>query len=1021
MRPLFVINDQADVEDSMKDIRMSLDLLHKQGFSGIYIHPRPGMMLEYLSKDWFRLVRGIIKHCREKGLAVGLYDENSYPSGFAGGHVPSQAPETVSRYIIPVFGIGRTALPASFLSLFDFTEGRAGINMRREGISSVQPWVAFIERTIEPSPWHAHFPYVSLLDPQTFPAFLKSTHLRYKEELSIEEWNYIDSMFTDEPHLPGEAHGGWGGGLHASPWIRQAFCKQYGYSLEENLPSLYWNIEGASKVRFDYYELLHKLWVKHWAKPYHDWGKTEKVCITGHYLEHDWPMPYATPGHMHLLKYMDWPGTDVLENFLLEGHDDGDPQNLGACPVGREPQVLFWLRQAQSVANQFGKEKIMCESWGAGGNDSTPKDWLRIGRFLAVNGVNHFVPHYAPVTIRGSRKTDHPQFFSKANPSFSYLKKMNEELQCLSDFVSQGKMENRILLLDPITTGYTLAQKSDCLGLERFEDCWLQREFIGATQKSFEQLRTTTNLLAQTLSDHQMDFDIGDEYIIEEDAVVEERCINIVQQSYQCIVIPSCLENLRRATYVKLIEFLRQGGKVITVHGVGGLLDGEPFNWSKQFESYDGYILCDSHDSLVNTLNQKIPSRIGSKEALPSNLLHQRRVSQNGEIQYLLVNPNNFDCSLHLQFSEGEILNGYYTDTKEYLIIEGGCLCLPATKACLLSIGHSAEKFKANEDTIFSSKKFIDLCNQEPLGIKRQSDNVWVLDSCRAYINETAYEEAFVYLQNERYWQSAGLNNNGLFMQVQFQHQLYQRVEDLAPEATARFIYQFEIGDCDSLNNWRLGVECSEVWKIRVNGKCIGEKLPETWRDPSIDLFCLDHVLQIGENTVSLSTEKFDLRQELDQIYLLGDFSLESTAESFVARKSKPLQIGSWSQQGLPFYDQAILYTYQAVESGIVNLASLPWKGSVLRVQIGDQVWLSYDPGESRELEVQSGQYIEIEVVGIAFNLWGPWRNTQRREKVAWALDWMGDKVNVQKLLPNQYPMLDCGILKNVTNKNQVI
>ena len=33
------------------------------------------------------------------GIEVNIYDENSYPAGFAGGHVPSRAPDTASQYV----------------------------------------------------------------------------------------------------------------------------------------------------------------------------------------------------------------------------------------------------------------------------------------------------------------------------------------------------------------------------------------------------------------------------------------------------------------------------------------------------------------------------------------------------------------------------------------------------------------------------------------------------------------------------------------------------------------------------------------------------------------------------------------------------------------------------------------------------------------------------------------------------------------------------------------------------------
>src|SRR5215203_6598370 len=48
-----------------------------------------GFMTEYLSARWFELMRRVVKEFLRLGLVPYLYDENSYPSGLAGGHVPA--------------------------------------------------------------------------------------------------------------------------------------------------------------------------------------------------------------------------------------------------------------------------------------------------------------------------------------------------------------------------------------------------------------------------------------------------------------------------------------------------------------------------------------------------------------------------------------------------------------------------------------------------------------------------------------------------------------------------------------------------------------------------------------------------------------------------------------------------------------------------------------------------------------------------------------------------------------------
>jgi len=91
--PLWVWNTNVTTHDID---RMLADM--KEGvFGGAFVHPRPGMITDYLSDDWFVLYKYSVKKGKELGLDIWIYDENSYPSGFAGGHVPSEMPESYNQ------------------------------------------------------------------------------------------------------------------------------------------------------------------------------------------------------------------------------------------------------------------------------------------------------------------------------------------------------------------------------------------------------------------------------------------------------------------------------------------------------------------------------------------------------------------------------------------------------------------------------------------------------------------------------------------------------------------------------------------------------------------------------------------------------------------------------------------------------------------------------------------------------------------------------------------------------------
>ena len=91
--PFWVWNNDVSKEDVDRFLRE----YKERGFGGVFIHPRYGMITEYLSPKWFELVKYSKDVAKELDLKLWIYDEDSYPSGFAGGHVNEQMPESYNQ------------------------------------------------------------------------------------------------------------------------------------------------------------------------------------------------------------------------------------------------------------------------------------------------------------------------------------------------------------------------------------------------------------------------------------------------------------------------------------------------------------------------------------------------------------------------------------------------------------------------------------------------------------------------------------------------------------------------------------------------------------------------------------------------------------------------------------------------------------------------------------------------------------------------------------------------------------
>ena len=275
-------------------------------------------MTEYLGSEWFRLWGLSIAESKRLGLLISIYDENSYPSGFAGGHVPSLAPDTVGEFVYPEAGTGGLAT----FAVEKLPDGTVKSATKIARPATGQTAITFRLQHNRATAWNAGFPYVDLTNPNTTPVFIKTTHEAYKEHFGAEFGKTVRWIFTDEPRvtqsdIPGVP------GVPLTYYIIAEFKKRCGYDLVDNLPSLFWDTGEFRKVRFDYWQTIHDLFKENYWRPVFQWCERNHMQFTGHAWEHEWPMPFGDPGHASDYAWQHAPGIDWL----------GLQSNIAALPV----------------------------------------------------------------------------------------------------------------------------------------------------------------------------------------------------------------------------------------------------------------------------------------------------------------------------------------------------------------------------------------------------------------------------------------------------------------------------------------------------------------------------------------------------------------------------------------------------------------------------------------------------------------------------------------------------------------
>ena len=94
--PFWSLNDLLEPEE----LRKQLQQFKEGGFGGAYLHSRTGLLTEYLGNDWWKAMDTGADTCKELGLEAWFYDEDKWPSGFAGGAVPKKSEDYRAKALV---------------------------------------------------------------------------------------------------------------------------------------------------------------------------------------------------------------------------------------------------------------------------------------------------------------------------------------------------------------------------------------------------------------------------------------------------------------------------------------------------------------------------------------------------------------------------------------------------------------------------------------------------------------------------------------------------------------------------------------------------------------------------------------------------------------------------------------------------------------------------------------------------------------------------------------------------------
>ena len=938
--PLWTWNDML-TEDQ---IRSTMRDLASQKVMQVFVHPRPGLMTPYLSKDWFRLWKVALDEAEKLDMNVWIYDENSYPSGFAGGLVPEAMPESRGKGIHFAETNQPPKLTKDTLAIYSLADNTFENVTKKLKSGQTLPDAKYLVASIRLAPaggWFGGKYYVDLLKPGVTEKFIEITMEAYRRELGEHFGKRLPGWFTDEPHLAPA------GGLHFSDTLLQDFQKRWGYDLIDHLPSLRSPIGDFKRIRHNYYQLLLELFIDRWAKPCYEYCEKYNLEFTGHYWEHGWPGAGHGGDNMAMYAWHQRPAIDTLMNQYNEGTN---------AQFGNVRAVL----ELASVANQLGKKRTLCEAYGAGGWDLRFEDMKRIGDWLYVLGVNTLDEHISYVTIRGARKRDHPQSFSYHEPWWPDYHIMATYFTRLSAALSSGEQINKILLIEPTTT--TWMYQTDGSHLNN----------IG---NQFQKLLTD-------MAKAQVEFDIGCEDIIERNGSVQGKSLIIGQRAYETVIIPPLTETLNAKTMDLIEAYAKAGGKILCCGQPPTLIEGQPSDRGKAAAKNTAWQETDKADIIKTLITESDdPFAIKINRGQTGILFHHRRKLKDGRLLFLTNTSIDAPITGTIQAAAKSIqqwnLETGKSSPYQFATNNAGLKTefdLPPCGSILLFLsdksGNSAAKDEAKTTIIPATDK---------PEIKRIAPNVLTLD----YVDITAAAETkkdtYFYQANQFAFQKNGMDRNPWDSAVQLHDQLITKT--FPPESGFEATYKFNI-EAKVPNPLHIVIERTDLYDIECNGKKVSAKKGDWWLDKAFSKIDITAAAKTGENIVRIKASPMTIYHELEPAYLLGDFALKPTDSGFVVTSPAPLKLGPWNNQGHPFYAEGVSYTQQfniPNPTAKYSIKLPEWYGSVARVTVNGKLAgrIHRQPWQCEVTDsIRKGKNtVEVVVVGTLKNTLGPHHN----------------------------------------------
>lgn len=1011
--PFWAWNCKLDQEQ----IRRQVPFFQEMGMGGFHIHSRVGLDTPYLGKAFFEDVHAANEEAKKNDLLTWLYDEDRWPSGTCGGEVtknkdyrmrflvlePADYQETGEKHFMSAaeaIRSGDKRYLASFRIGLDQNGHLASYQKVARGCQADHIWNAYVEVSGE-TPWFNNQAYVDTLNPKAMERFISLTHEKYYQELKDDFGTQIPAIFTDEPQILHKS-------IMESPWDTQplimpytddfnrTFLASYGYDIEEKLPEIFWECDGdqGKKVRYDFHRHLCERFSQAFGDTIGAWCEAHQLKLTGHMMS-EWTLysqTLAVGETMRPMRGFGIPGVDML------------------C----DAREYSTVKQAASVAHQFGREGVMSELYGVTGWTFDFRNHKLAGDWQAALGVTLRVPHLSWLSMEGEGKRDYPASINYQSPWYREYSCVENHFARLNTALTRGTPHIKVAVIHPI---------------ESYWMNWGNRLQTSVKRQSLEE--NFTHIIEWLLFD-LIDFDfISESVLSEETGTCQAESFPMGKMSYEVVIVPEC-NTIRTTTLKRLQAFRRCGGRVIFMGDAPEYLDAVKSETGKAFAATCEQIRF-SKPALLGAVEacREIDIQTAAAEGIDkTRVKHVEEGSRSDNLFYQMRDDGAdrwlFVC--HVNRPKNESVTNVEKWTMEirgawkpvlYDTMTGKITPLAARirdgRTVIVAYASAQDslllKLEPTQQTgavdgvqplpqLPAAEKLL----PEPVATVLSEENTELLDLAEYAFDDGDWmpEEEILRIDN------AFREKLGYPLRMEALAQPYTETEE--EKAVHLLRLRFTIEAQVPADQVTLAMEHIEDAELFWNRQKVKTPVSGWFTDECIRKKVLGK-LQKGTNLLEIRIP-FRKKTNVEWCYLLGSFGV-----TVCGRKKKivdapaVVQYGDYTQQALPFYAGNLSYLIEEnFEAGELHLEIPDYRGALIKVWLDDRLVgpLFLAPYRINCGPVSAGRHrIRLELFGNRANAFGPVHHTDETER------WYGPNLwrTAGKLWSYEYRLVRMGIL----------